>query len=162
MINMELTTDELFGHVTNQALIEILGWSSNVTYLAPAPATYFYGAIAQNAKEDENITIPSNSILIDNISIKSVEQLNYRLLFWNDDAYGDFIGYVDLDLVQYGFQIGGAGVWYLNVSNVLLPYVDTDESEEMHVSLMCLSAAGKSAGAAGLVTLQLGYRVRDI
>ena len=162
MINMELTSTQLFGNVTNQALIEILGYKSNIVYLAPSPTTYFTGAIIQNAKEDEDITITSNSVLIDNISIKSVERLNFRLLFWKEDSFADFIGYVDLDLVQFGFQIGGSGVWYLNITDVLIPYVDSDSSTELHMSLMCMSAAGKSAGVGGQVTLQLGYRLRDI
>ncbi len=130
----------------------------------------FTGAIAQNAKEDENLAIGQavDNIVITDIMIEAVENLAFYLLFWSTDGFDDtdldidsFLGFVDLDIVNNGFRIAGANQYFLNVTDVNLNYVDTDATNELHVSLLCRTAAGKTAGAAGEVKLQIGYKVRE-
>ena len=131
--------------------------------------THFTGAIVQNAKEDENITgLLTNKIRITGISLQSDQQLWYRLIFWKTDGFDDtdldsdsFCGEVEVDLVLCGFQIGGANQYYLDVRGLDLDYEDEDASNELHMSLMNLSATGKNAGGTGEVAVTVYYEERE-
>lgn len=130
--------------------------------------THFAGALAQFAKEDENLTgLLSDNIRITGIGILSDQQLKYKALFWYKDSFEDadldvdeFCGEVELDIPTYGFQVGGAGTWYLDIRNLHLDYIDTDASKELHVSLLNMSAVAKIAGANGEVKLFITYETR--
>jgi len=136
--------------------------------LSTLKGTHFTGAIAQNAKEDENLTgLLAGSIRITGISFQAKQQLHFKLLFWHKDTFDntdldvdEFCGEVDIDLATYGIQIGGANQWYLDIRNLHLDYIDFDGSKELHVSLMNMSVAGKTAGAAGEVRARITYETR--
>ena len=94
----------------------------------------FTGAIAVNAKEDENLTgLEANKIVITDVLIEGLENLAFRLLFWSTDDFDNadedldtFLGFVDLDIPSNGFQIGAANQYYLNITDVNLHYEDED------------------------------------
>ena len=129
----------------------------------------FEGALAQYAKLDENLTgLISDSIRITGIAILSDQQLHYKLILWYKDTFEDadldvdeFCGEVDLDIPTYGFQVGGAGTWYFNVANLHLDYTDADASQELHLSLINMSAAAKLADPDGNVKLFITYETRS-
>ncbi len=129
----------------------------------------FTGAIPQNAKEDENLTgLAANKIVITDVMIEGEEDLAFYLLFWSTDAFENadldvdtFLGFVDLDIPSNGFRIGAANQYYLNVTDVNLNYEDEDATNELHVSLLCRTAAGKTAGVPGEVKVKIGYKVRE-
>jgi len=128
---------------------------------------HFTGAIAQNAYEDANITgLVVDRARITNIAIKSRENLKYYLLFWAKDTFGDadvdvdtYVGHVELPLPLAGLKITQAAtdIYYMNASDADLEYEDLDGTKELHVSLMNLSAAAKTAGAAGAVSIEFDY-----
>lgn len=128
----------------------------------------FTGAIAVNAKGDENLAgLAANKVVITDVMFEGVENLQFYLLFWSTDAFENadldldtFLGFVDLDIPNNGFQIGAANQYYLNVTDLNLHYEDEDATNELHVSLLCRTAAGKQAAAAGEVKVKIGYKVR--
>lgn len=130
--------------------------------------THFTGAIAQNAKEDENLTgLLSNNIRITKVAIQSDQQLDYRLIFFATDQFDntdldvdDFTAEREMDLTAYGFQIAGANQWYMELDNLSILYTDDDATYELHVSLQNLSATGKNAGATGEVVIEITYELR--
>jgi len=130
--------------------------------------THFYGAIAQNAKEDEDLAgLLSNKIRITGVSIQADENLDFRVIFWKTDGFDDtdldldrFCGEVELDLPTNGYRIGAANQYYLDMRGLEIDYEDEDASNELHVSLMCLTAAGKTAAAAGEVVVEVYYELR--
>lgn len=132
-------------------------------------ALYFTGAILQNAKEDENLPyLVGDKIRITGLAIESDQQLDYRLIFWRKDTFDDtdlqldeFISDQEMDLVTYGFQIGGAGQWYMSLTSLAIDYEDADQTKELHVSLQNLSATAKNAGATGEVSLRIYYEARE-
>jgi hypothetical protein len=131
--------------------------------------THFTGGIVQNAKEDENLTgLLNNKIRVTGVSIQADQALKFKVLFWTTDTFDDidldldtFCGEVELDLSLEGFQIGGSGQYYLDMRGLDIDYRDADSSNELHVSLMNLSAAAKNAGATGEVALEIYYEQRD-
>ncbi len=131
--------------------------------------THFTGALAQYAAENENLTgLITNNIMVTGVELQSDQQLIYKLLFWGKDTFNNadldidvFSGDIDLDLTTEGFQIGGANQYYMSVNNFLLPYMDLDSTNELHVSLMNMSAGAKNAGATGEVVLKIYYIPRN-
>lgn len=139
---------------------------TDITFLSTDTKGYFRSAIAQNTKEDANISgLQGNHIHVLAVIIQALEQLSYRVLFWTKDTFDDvdidqdsYVDHVDLDLPNLGVQIAGAGQFYLaqRLDPPLL-YIDQDETRELHVSLENLSAASKTAGADGEVKLTFAY-----
>lgn len=131
---------------------------------------HYTGAIAQYAVENESLTgLRANKILVRNIRFTAKENLSFRLIFWGKDTYQDtadldldpFLGAVDLDLPARGFRVAAANQYYLDIRGVDLHYADWDGTKELHLSLQNLSAASKSAGAAGEVVVEVEYEVVD-
>lgn len=130
--------------------------------------THFTGAIVQNAIETENLTGLSDSKLtITGISIQADEALNYRLWLFGTDGHADadldddeFVEFVSLDLSTNGGQIAGAGQYYYALTGLSIEYEDEDATKELHVALQNLSAAAKTAGAAGEVKMKIFYKPR--
>lgn len=128
----------------------------------------FTGAIAQNAKADENLTgLLGNKVRITGVSLQAKENLSFRVIFWKTDGFDDtdldldrFCGEVTLDIPANGYQIGAANQYYLDMRGLDLDYEDEDGTNELHISLMCLTAAGKTAGVPGEVVLEVYYEVR--
>jgi hypothetical protein len=125
--------------------------------------SHFTGAIAQNAKEDENVSLPgalagvngNARSLIRSIVVQSDENLAWELAFWSKDTFDD----TDLDVdtfqsrwtfvVADGIRFGGAGQYYYYIDGLDIPYVDGDNSGELHISLVNRSSSGKSSGGSG-------------
>lgn len=129
----------------------------------------FIGAIILNAKADENLAgLAADKIVITDVMFEGDENLQFYLLFWGTDGFENadldidsFLGFVDLDIPNNGFRVAGANQYYLNVTDLNLHYEDEDASNELHISLLCLTAAGKTAGAGGEVKVKIGYKVRE-
>lgn len=132
----------------------------------------FTGEIIQNAKEDENLTgLASNKVMIKAVRIEAKEALDFVVIFWSKDTFDDtdldsdtFIEWVRFNLGgTTGVNVirpGGANQFYGSVTGLNIPYRDDDLSNELHVSLMNLSASAKTAGAAGEVIIEIDYEIR--
>lgn len=138
---------------------------------------HFVGAIAQNASEEANISLPSAldgikgnaRSRIRSIIIESDENLAWELWFFGKDLFQES----DLDLDYFlgsvtfatgdGLRIGGAGQYCYYREDLDLAYEDFDNSGELHVALVNRSAASKTAGASGevVVTFYLEPQVAD-
>jgi len=127
--------------------------------------THFTEALAQYAKEDENISgLLYNKSRIIGVGILSDQQLHYKLLLWFKDTFDDtdldvdeYCAEIDLDIATYGFQVGGTGQWYMDIRNLHADYEDLDGTKELHASLINMSATSKNAGATGEVKLFVYY-----
>jgi hypothetical protein len=126
--------------------------------------THFTGAIAQNAKEDENLTgMAANKIRIKRVTCQSDENLAWEIQLWETDTFDD----VDLDLDSYkasviwaaadAMQIGAANQWYYDSGALDIPCEDLDGTFELHISLCNRSAAAKTAGANGEFIVMVEY-----
>ena len=128
------------------------------------PLLHFAGAIVINAKEDANLLpIVSNKITITRVAIMTSQNQNFRLIFWATDAYDEvvltddrFLGFVDLPVQTSGFQIAGAG-WYYLEKEIEFDYEDLDATYEIHCSLMPLTGA-KAIGANTKISLTYAPR----
>lgn len=132
--------------------------------------THFTGGINQNAKEDENLTgLIGNKIRIVGISLQSDQSLDYRVIFWKSDGFDNtdldldrYCGEIEVDLPTYGYRIAGANQYYLDVRLAAgIDYEDEDASNELHISVMNLSATAKNAGATGEVIVEVYYEPRS-
>lgn len=131
--------------------------------------THFAGAINQWATEEENVTgLLTSKIVIRGVSVLSDQQLNYRAILFSRDSFADadldvdeFVSEIDLDLLSYGFQIAGAGLYMMSVTNLRVPYEDKDETKELHVALQNKSATAKNAGATGEVVMRIFYEEQE-
>lgn len=129
----------------------------------------FTGAIVTNATEEENIAgLVANKVRITGVAIMSDQQLDYRLIFFGSDTFANadpdvdrFVNEVELDLPSYGFQIAGAGLWYMAVNGLEIDFQDADNTSELHVALQNLSAAAKIAGVGGEIVVIFTYEERD-
>ncbi len=128
---------------------------------------HFTGAIAQNAREDENIATgmkSSHELWIESITIISDQNLEFDLYFFSKDTFSN----ADLDLdafidvvnfpVSAAKQIAAAGSYYYTSAALSLPYKDLDATAELHISLVNRSATGKNAGATGEVVVIISAR----
>lgn len=127
--------------------------------------THFTSALAQYAKEDENISgLLYNKLRVIGVGILSDQQLHYKLLLWYKDTFDDtdldideYCAEIDLDIPTYGFQVGGTGIYYMDVRNLHADYHDQDGTNELHASLINMSTTAKLAGATGEVKLFILY-----
>lgn len=142
---------------------------STSTYIRSDKDRHFTGAIAQNAAEEENITgLEANKIKITRITLMADESLSFRVWlfgadgFTNSDMDSDrYITWKNFDLTTNGKQYTNTGFYRFDKTNLNIDYEDFDGTNELHVALECLSAAGKTAGAAGEVVIEIGYEVRE-
>jgi len=104
---------------------EIIPWAASLPTIIQASQSFsllrtdkdshFTGALAQYAKEDEDITgLLIGKIRITGITLLAIQRLHYKLLLYYTDAFDDadfdldmFCGEIDVDLAAYGIQIGG-------------------------------------------------------
>lgn len=129
----------------------------------------FIAAILTNATDEANIAgLVANKVRITGVSILSDQQLDYRLIFFGGDTFANadpdvdaFRNEVELNLPGFGFQIGGAGLWYMSVNGLEMDYQDNDGTSELHAALQNLSAAAKIAGVGGEVVVIFTYEERD-
>ena len=129
----------------------------------------FIAAILTNATDEANIAgLVANKVRITGVAILSDQQLDYRLIFFSGDTFANadpdvdtFRNEVELDLPSFGFQIAGAGLWYMSVNGLEMDYQDNDGTSELHVALQNLSAAAKIAGVGGEIVVIFTYEERD-
>lgn len=137
--------------------------------LATDKDTHFTDAIVMNAHETENLTgLESDEIFIRGVNIQSIQDLNYRAIFWSSDSFEDtdldtdaYLDHVDLDLTAApAFRINTANQYYLDVSGLGIIYEDEDGTNELHISIQNLSGVAKIAGATGAIQLDILYSPR--
>jgi len=129
--------------------------------------THFSGALAQNAKEDENISIPFSRGWITGIRVTSDENLAWEIQVFRTDGFDD--ANYDLDSFGGGYafaaadgkQVAGAGPYYYAVDGLGMYYVDKDVNAiaagELHIRLVNRSAAAKTAGSNGEAVVEVDF-----
>ena len=120
----------------------------------------FTGALAQNAMELESFgVLPTPKALITRITVLSDENLSWRVIFFGSSAADDTDADLDTTIEWFdltdtnGFQIAGAGLYRYAVSGLEFRYAP--EGQQLHIGLMNLSAAAKTAGANGEVVVEV-------
>lgn len=123
----------------------------------------FTGAITQNNFEDENVAAKTSQTKIRSITIISDQNLAWELAFFTNDTFRNN----DLDLNTYlgsirfstqdGLQVSGVGPYYYDVSGLDIDYIDLDNSDEFHLSLINRSATSKNAGATGEIVVIIAH-----
>ena len=128
---------------------------------------HFTDEIPQYSAEEENLILTDNRILIQNISLLSLQQLNYRVwLFGNDKFYADdpentkLIEFMDFNLPLYGERYKNTGLWGYAITDLNLLYSDMDRSNALHVAIENLSTTDKLANS-GTLILQVVYKRLD-
>lgn len=127
--------------------------------------TQFTDGLAQNAAENENLVgLNGDEGAIEDITIISTENLAWELQFYATDGFRN----ADMDLTRYlgsvrfaagdGIQVAGAGPYYYDIHNLGIPIIDSDASLELHVTLVNRSAAAKTAGAGGAMSVAITFR----
>lgn len=121
--------------------------------------THFTTAIAQNAKENENIDmgITYKNLLIKSIVLSSTQKLNFDLYFYSKDTFDDtdadvnaLIAIKEMYLASSGKQIGGAGLYEMTSElDTPVDYMDENNTNEIHLSLVNRSSTTKAAYDAG-------------
>lgn len=133
--------------------------------------SHFTGAIAQNASEEENITLPTaldgvngNARgIIRGVTIVSDQGLDWELYFFGSDLFSEtsdmdtdgYLGRCKFTATTDGIQIGGTGNFYYYKDGLEIPYLDADKTGELHVALVNRSATGKNAGATGEIVVKV-------
>jgi hypothetical protein len=131
--------------------------------------THFTGAIAQNAGEDESITLPGCLAGINgnargnvkSITVISDQNLAWELNLWRSATHGTADIDTDKWLARWAFvaadgvQLAGAGSYLYYIDSLDIPYVDSDNSGKLHVTLTNRSATAKNAGATGEVIVDV-------
>jgi len=127
--------------------------------------TAFTDGLAQNAAENENVVgLSANEGAIEDVTIIATERLAYEVQFYATDGFRN----ADMDLTRYlgsvrfaegdGIQVAGAGPFYYDAHNLGLPAIDLDGTRELHVTLVNRSAAAKTAGAGGALSVGITFR----
>lgn len=147
--------------------------SNFVITLKTDPDTAFTGAIVQNAVEYEDLALPSGlsgiggraRVRLKMISVISKENLSWELMLFSKDTHATADPETDSFLGYWTFQsatavrIAGAGLYYYFISGLDVPYWDDDASGELHVGLINRSAASKTAGANGEITVAFTFEL---
>jgi len=117
--------------------------------------------LATDVVEEENLTgLNGNAGRIRSITIVSKENLAWEVAFYDSDAFThanpDSDHFIDSHRFAEGdgLQEGGTGLFRYAVSGLDIPYVDTNSTNELHVSLINRSAAAKTAGVPGEVVVR--------
>ena len=121
-------------------------------------------------RQDENIALPGALAgvngnarnMVRSIVLQSDENLAWELAFWSKDSFEDTSD-MDLDAFQSrwtfvtadGIRYAGAGQYYYYIDGLDIPYLDEDNSGELHLSLVNRSAGAKSAGSGGEVVVSI-------
>lgn len=152
--------------------------AGQLVYVQTDPTTQFTAAISQNAAATLNMA-PGGSLgqvdgglsgnrsckaRLRSIGIKSVEGLDWEVWLWGKDTFATATamadrypwGFAALAVATVGRQIAGAGIYYYYLAGLDIPYVDLDDSGEVHLGLIPRSA-GKSANASGTIQITLGF-----
>jgi hypothetical protein len=134
-------------------------------------ATYFTGAIVQNAVAYADIPLPGAlegiggraRVRLKMISIISKEALDWELMLFNKDTHATSSVDTDSFCGRWSFvsamavRIAGAGLYYYYIDGLDVPYTDADGTGELHLGLINRSAASKTAGANGAISVSLTF-----
>ena len=119
---------------------------------------HFINQIPQYHILEENLKITDNRILIENMTIMSKQQLNFRVwLFGSKDFYADnpdkikVVDFLDFDLITDGKRYGNTGLWIYTITDLNLLYNDLDQTTKLHVAIENLSEAPKLAITSELI-----------
>ena len=119
---------------------------------------HFTDQIDQYEAEEENLNLTDNRILIQNMTLMSKQQLNFRVwLFATKDFYASdegrikIVDFIDFDLTTYGKQYKNTGLWIYTITDLNLLYNDLNQSTKLHVAIENLSAASKLADTSELI-----------
>ena len=142
------------------------------------PATQFTTALAQNAKDTEDMVIGSAVGQVDagvaaglgvksrlkHLTVVSVQNLAWEVWLWRTDAYD--VSLTNPALVfpagRWAFlttdavRIGAAGLYYYYIEGTDQFYEDHDNTGEVHLMLVNRSATAKGVAGAGLIAIELG------
>lgn len=113
---------------------------------------HFIDQIVQYDSSEEDLHLTDNRILIQNMTIMSKQQLNYRVwLFGTSEFYAEnedsikVVDFVDFDLTTYGKQYKDTGLWIYTITDLNLLYNDLNQTGKLHVAIENLSVAPKLA-----------------
>ena len=130
--------------------------------------THFAGGLAQNAGEDESLTMPGALAGINgdcknqlkSLTIISDQNLDWEIMVWSSATHG----VADLDTNQFigrwtfaatdAVQVAGTGSYYYYIDGLDVSYADADYSGKLHLTLINRSATAKNAGATGEVVVK--------
>lgn len=132
--------------------------------------SHFTGAIAQNAGEDESLTLPACLAgingnargLVRSLTLVADQNLDWEVQFWRSGTHGaadidtdKWIGGVVFTASSDAKQLAGSGSYLYYKGNLDIPYIDLDNSGKLHVTLTNRSAGAKGAGAVGEVIVDV-------
>lgn len=129
----------------------------------------FINGIVLNAIDSTNLgTLIANKIRIIGVALQCIQNQHYRLVFWNSATLANadldldtYVGDIDLDVTIWGYQIAGAGQYYIGANGVNMEYEDKDGTQMLHMSLQNLGPGAKNAGALGEVAVEIFYELRQ-
>lgn len=133
-------------------------------------ATHFTTAIAQNAAESEDITLPSAyagvggsvKARIRSLVIISKENLAWEVLLYSKTSFAGTTVDTDTFLARWSFvatdavQVAATGDYLYYVDGLDQAYIDESKAGQLHVRLVNRSVATKTANAAGAVVVKFG------
>jgi hypothetical protein len=127
----------------------------------------FTGALAQDAKADEDINMPTdyktctiNKLEIREIAIQSKQNLEWDLILWSKTSKDNVALNTDTYITKINFpvgsgkQIAGANQWYYEQYNLKIDYNDSNNLSQIHCSLVNRSVTSKNAGVTGQVKIR--------
>lgn len=111
---------------------------------------HFIDQINQYESSEENLNLTDNRILIQNMTVMSKQQLNFRVwLFGTDEFYTSnkdrikIVDFIDFDLATDGVQYKNTGLWTYTITDLNLLYNDLNQTMKLHVGIENLSIAPK-------------------
>lgn len=142
-----------------------------ITTVTTVAASQFRSALAQNAAENLSLDVNGAGVgiridsILRSLMIVSVEDRQWDLWFYGRNTYNapttpdaqTFLG--SWLFAVSGTQIGATGLFHYYVDGLYIPIRDLDQTGKLHMSLICRSAAGKAAGDAGAIRVQLGLEM---
>lgn len=119
---------------------------------------HFIDQIDQYQASEEDLTLTDNRILIQNVTVMSKQQLNFRVwLFGTKEFYADnpdnikVVDFIDFDLTTYGRRYKNTGLYVLTITDLNLLYNDLDQTNKLHIAIENLSTSPKQAVSSELI-----------
>lgn len=134
--------------------------------------THFTTAIAQNAEEREDLTLPAaigagldSHSRLRTIRITSLDSRSWEIWLWKKKTYSDpdlnqdsFCGVWSFSAGD-GKQVAGAGFYYYYIDGLDVCYNDESSLGQLHCALLNRSAAAKTVGPN--VVVEFGFEPTD-
>lgn len=144
----------------------------NIVRVTSVKATHFIGALATDAGEYADITLPEAIAAgrhcrarLRQIQVVSTENLAWEI--WLLSKTGGTTADADTDPVLgiWSFvaadakRVAGAGLYHYYIDGLDVAYEDVDRAGTLHCCLVNRSVAAKSAGGAGALTVRFGLEM---